>query len=100
APPHSTPFPATTDVSESHPFVISLRCALVAGLATINRLRAWRSTLGKAFDDVETGMAIFGNGGLREVARNERLEELLREEPACDRLLGLIAHQARRAASA
>jgi DNA-binding CsgD family transcriptional regulator len=97
--PHSTSFPATTDVSESLPFVVSLRCALVAGLATLHRLQAWRGTLGKAFDDVETGMAIFGTGGLREVARNERLGELLREEPARDRLLGLIAHQAQRAAA-
>ena len=79
--------------------VVSLRCALAAGLATLHRLRAWTSTLGQAFDDVETGMAIFGDGGLREVARNARLEELLGEEPARERLLELIARQARRAAA-
>jgi DNA-binding CsgD family transcriptional regulator len=90
---------AASDGSEALPFVVSLRCALVAGLATLHRLRAWRSTLGQAFGDVETGMAIFGNDGLSEVARNERLDELLREEPARDRLVGLIARQAGRAAA-
>lgn len=94
-----TPLPATTDGSEALPFVVSLRCALVAGLATLHRLRAWRNTLGQAFDDVETGMAIFGNDGLREVARNQRLDDLLREEPARDLLLDLIARQAARAAA-
>jgi DNA-binding CsgD family transcriptional regulator len=94
-----THLPATTDGSEAFPFVVSLRCALVAGLATLHRLRAWRSTLGEAFDDVETGMAIFGNDGLHEVARNERLDELLQEEPERDRLLDLIARQAGRAAA-
>jgi DNA-binding CsgD family transcriptional regulator len=93
------PFPATTDGSEALPFVISLRCALLAGLATLHRLRAWRSTLGQAFDDVETGMAIFGSDGLREVARNRRLDELLLEEPERDRLLDLIVRQAGRAAT-
>ena len=44
--------------------------------------RASRSALGQAFDGVETGMAIFGNGGRREVTRNACLEELLGEEPA------------------
>jgi DNA-binding CsgD family transcriptional regulator len=93
------PLSAATDGSEALPVVVSLRCALVAGLATLHRLRAWRSTLGQAFGDVETGMAIFGNDGLSEVARNERLDELLREEPARDRLFGLIARQAERAAA-
>jgi DNA-binding CsgD family transcriptional regulator len=91
--------PPTTDGSEAPPLVVSLRCALVAGLATLHRLRAWRGTLGHAFDDVETGMAIFGDHGLHEVARNERLDELLQEEPERDRLLELIARQAGRAAA-
>jgi DNA-binding CsgD family transcriptional regulator len=94
----ATPLPGATEGSEAHPVVVSLRCALVAGLATIDRLRTWRSTLGEAFDDVETGMAIFGSDGLRQVARNERLGELLREEPQSDQLLELIARQARRVA--
>lgn len=93
------PVTATTDGSEALPFVVSLRCALIAGLATLHRLRDWRSTLGQAFDDVETGMAIFGNDGLREVARNQRLDQLVQEEPARDRLLRLIARQAGRAAA-
>ncbi len=94
------PLPATIDGSEAIPVVVSLRCALVAGLATLHRLRAWRSTLGQAFDDVETGMAIFGSDGLREVARNGRLDELLREEPAREQLLNLIASAAEQAAAA
>src|SRR5688572_16139522 len=39
--------------------VVSLRCALAAGLATLHQLHAWRSALGQAFDAVDTGMAIF-----------------------------------------
>lgn len=91
--------PAMTDDSEAGLCVVSLRCALVAGLATLHRLHAWRNTLGQAFDDVETGMAIFGIDGLREVDRNARLDELIQEEPARDRLLDLIASLARRAAA-
>ena len=78
-------------------YLVSLRCALAAGLATLQRLRAWRSTLGQAFDDVGTGMAIFGSDGVRQVARNERWEELLEDEPDRDRLLELVARQARQA---
>jgi len=44
-------------------------------------------------------MAIFRTDGLGEVARNARLDELLQEEPARDRLLELILRQARRAAA-
>jgi len=91
------PLPPIRDGSEALVLVVSLRCALLAGLATLHRLRTWRSTLGQAFDDVETGMAIFGADRPREVARNERLDELLREEPARDRLHALIARQAQRA---
>jgi DNA-binding CsgD family transcriptional regulator len=92
------PLPAGTGGSETIVLVVSLRCALLAGLATLHRLEAWRGTLGQAFDDVETGMAIFGCDGMGEVARNARLDELVAEEPARDRLHALIAHQARRAA--
>jgi DNA-binding CsgD family transcriptional regulator len=90
--------PAIGDVPEALLSVVSLRCALAAGLAALHQLRSSRSTLGQAFDDVETGMAIFGNGGLREVARNARLTELLEEEPECDRLLELIGRHAGRTA--
>jgi DNA-binding CsgD family transcriptional regulator len=79
--------------------VVCLRCALSAGLRTLDRLEAWRSTLGQAFDDVDTGMAIFSNDGCREVARNARWDELLEEEPERDRLVELIARQARQAAA-
>ncbi|MFL5493018.1 MAG: response regulator transcription factor [Gemmatimonadales bacterium] len=91
--------PAIADGSEVFVLVVSLRCALRAGLATLHRLGTWRNTLGQAFDDVETGMAIFRADGLAEVARNARLDELLQEEPARDRLLELLLHQARRAAA-
>jgi DNA-binding CsgD family transcriptional regulator len=74
--------------------VVSLRCALTAGLATLQRLRAWRTTLGRAFDDVDTGMAILRSDGLHEVVRNARWEELVDEEPERRRLLDFIARQA------
>jgi DNA-binding CsgD family transcriptional regulator len=90
--------PVVTGAPQALLAVVCLRCALSAGLRTLDRLEAWRSTLGQAFDDVETGMAIFGDGGLVEVARNARMVELLEEEPARERLGELIAHQARRAA--
>ena len=92
-----SPLPAVAEAPEALFPVVSLRCALVAGLAALHQLRASRSALGQAFDGVETGMAIFGNGGRREVARNARLEELLGEEPARERLLEQIGRQAGRA---
>jgi DNA-binding CsgD family transcriptional regulator len=92
------PWSGGTDGSPAVVMVVSLRCALLAGLATLHRLETWRGTLGQAFDDVETGMAIFGCDGTGEVGRNARLDELLAEEPARDRLRELILHQARRAA--
>jgi DNA-binding CsgD family transcriptional regulator len=92
------PLPAIPDGSEDV-VLVSLRCALLAGLATLHQVEAWRSALGQAFDDVETGMAIFGTDGLGELARNARLDVLLQEEPARDRLLELILRQARRAAT-
>jgi DNA-binding CsgD family transcriptional regulator len=92
--------PPTADVSEALLPILSLRYALVAGLGSLQQLRSLRNTLGQAFDDVETGMAIFGDGGTREVGRNARLEELLNDEPDRDRLLDIIARQAARAATA
>lgn len=74
--------------------VVSLRCALAAGLATLHRLHAWSSTLGQAFDAADTGMAIFRSDGLLEVARNARWDELLAEEPERRRLLDLITRRA------
>jgi DNA-binding CsgD family transcriptional regulator len=74
--------------------VVSLRCALAAGLATLHQLHAWRSTLGQAFDSMDTGMAIFRSDGLVEVARNVRWDELLAEEPERRRLLDFITRQA------
>ena len=84
---------------EYHMAVVSLRCAFAAGLATLQRLHAWRTTLGQAFDDVETGMAVFGSDGRVEVARNARWDELLDEEAERDRLLRLVARRAARAAA-
>jgi DNA-binding CsgD family transcriptional regulator len=97
--PPSSPLPVVTGAPEALLPVVSLRCALAAGLRTLDRLEAWRSTLGQAFDEVDTGMAIFGNDGCREVARNARWDELLEEEPERDRLVELIARQARQAAA-
>ncbi len=91
--------PAVTGASQALLPVVCLRCALAAGLRTLDRLEGWRSTLGQAFDEVDTGMAIFGSDGCREVARNARWDELLEEEPERDRLVELIARQARQAAA-
>jgi DNA-binding CsgD family transcriptional regulator len=91
--------PVVTGAPQALLAVVCLRCALSAGLRTLDRLEAWRSTLGQAFDDVDTGMAIFSNDGCREVARNARWDELLEEEPERDRLVELIARQARQAAA-
>jgi hypothetical protein len=71
--PRSAILPAGGGGADTFMRVVSLRCALLAGLEALHRLERWRGTLGKAFDDVETGMAIFGDGGLVEVARNARL---------------------------
>ena len=91
--------PVVTHAPDALMPVVSLRCALAAGLRTLDRLAAWRSTLGQAFDDVDTGMAIFGNDGTRQVARNTRWDELVEEEPERDRLVELIQRQAREAAA-
>jgi DNA-binding CsgD family transcriptional regulator len=87
--------PVASGTSEALLPVVSLRCALAAGIGTLQRLEAWRTTLGEAFEEVETGMAIFGGDGLHEVTRNVRLDELLDQEPERDRLVELIARQAR-----
>ena len=91
----SSPLPVVTGIPDALLSVVSLRCALAAGLRTLDRLQAWRSTLGQSFDEVDTGMAVFGNDGLRQVARNTRWDELLDEEPERDRLVELVARQAR-----
>ncbi len=93
-----SPLPGTADAPESILPVVSLRCALVAGLSALHQLRSSRSTLGQLFDDVETGMAIFEYGGFREVARNACLEDLLADEPAREQLLELISRLAERPA--
>jgi DNA-binding CsgD family transcriptional regulator len=79
--------------------LLSLRCALGAGLATLGRLRAWRATLSQAFDGVDTGMAVFTGDGQRDVVRNERWGEMLGDEPDRRQLRDLIASQAAGAAA-
>jgi len=80
--------------AEAHLPVVSLRCALAAGLSMLHRLHGWRSTLGQVCDDVNAGMAVFRANELREIARNGRWTELLEEEPKRDHLLDLITRQA------
>jgi DNA-binding CsgD family transcriptional regulator len=92
--------PTPADAAEAPLPILSLRCALVAGLGSLQQLRSLRTTLGQAFDDVETGMAIFGDSGAREVGRNARLDELLSEEPDRQGLLAKVTQQAARAAGA
>jgi DNA-binding NarL/FixJ family response regulator len=85
-------------VVSADPTLVSLRCALDAGLASLERLRAWRGTLGQAFDGVDTGMAILTADGRREVARNARWDRLLLAEPDRERLRAAIVREAARAA--
>ena len=80
--------------------VVSLRCALAAGLATIARLQVCRSTLGQAFDDVDTAMAIYRSDDHREVARNRQWTAILVAEPESDRLVELVARRVRELAAA
>jgi DNA-binding CsgD family transcriptional regulator len=82
--------PPLQAADEDCPPVVSMRRALAAGLAMLRRLDQWRSTLGQVCDDVNTGMAIFRQDGVREVARNARWDELLDEESERNRLLQLI----------
>lgn len=86
--------PPLVVASEDCLAVVSMRCALAAGLAILHRLNDWRSTLAQVCDDVNAGMAIFRRDGLREVTRNSRWDELLDEEPERDWLLQLITRQA------
>jgi DNA-binding CsgD family transcriptional regulator len=79
--------------------VVSLRRALAAGLATLQRLQIWRSMLAQVCDDADTGVAIFRSDGLREMARNARWKEMLAAEPERDRLLELVTRQAGHAAA-
>jgi DNA-binding CsgD family transcriptional regulator len=74
--------------------VLTLRCGLAAGVATLHRLRTWRSAMGQAFDDVDTGMAVLAESDQRELARNACLAELLDEEPDRVRLQESIRRQA------
>jgi len=92
--------PSTADFPDALLLVVSLRCALSVGLATFGRLQMCRSTLGQAFDDVETGMAIYRNEDHREVARNARWTAILVAEPERDRLVELIGRRVRQAAGA
>jgi DNA-binding CsgD family transcriptional regulator len=80
-------------LAEGHLALASMRCALAAGLTMLNKLHAWRSTLGQVCDDVNAGMAIFGENGRRETVRNERWSELLDEEPRRERLVEVVTHQ-------
>ena len=75
--------------------LVSMRCALASGLATLHRLRAWRITLEQLCDDMNAGLAIFRPTGPSEGARNTRWRELLEEEPERGRLLELITRQVR-----
>jgi DNA-binding CsgD family transcriptional regulator len=73
--------------------LMSMRCALASGLATIRLMHEWRGTLGRVCDDLNAGLAIFRHDGVREVARNTRWSELVDEEPERTRLLELIRRQ-------
>ncbi len=86
--------PQVTAASEECLPVVSMRCALAAGLAILRRLDQWLSMLGHVCDDVNAGMAIFRREGLQQVVRNERWDELLDDEPQRDRLRELITRQA------
>jgi DNA-binding NarL/FixJ family response regulator len=81
------------------PLLLSLRCALDAGLASLDRVHTWRRTLGRAFDGMDIGMAIVSGEGVREVVRNARWDQVLLEEPGRDRLRAIIARQVAAAAA-
>jgi DNA-binding NarL/FixJ family response regulator len=85
--------------SENSLPLMSMRCALAAGIATVQRLHNWRSTLGQVCDDVSAGMAILRRDGLRIIARNALWNQLLGDEPERDRLLEVITRQAGHTAS-
>ena len=52
--------------------LLSMRCALASGLATLHMMHEWRTTLGRVCDHLDGGLAIFRHDGVREVARNAR----------------------------
>ena len=79
--------------------LMSMRCALAAGISTVRRLHDWQSTLGQVCEDVSAGMAILRRDGLRTIARNALWNELLDDEPERDRLLEVITRQAGHTAS-
>ena len=92
--------PPTADVPDALLPVVSLRCALAAGIAALARLQVCWSTLGRAFDDLDTGMAIYRSDDQREVARNARWTALLVAEPERDRLVEQVGRRVRQAAAA
>jgi DNA-binding CsgD family transcriptional regulator len=85
--------PSVAAASEDFLPLMSMRCALTSGLAMLQRMRDWSTTLGQVCDDMNAGLAIFRRDGLREVARNTRWSELVDEEPERVRLLELIRRQ-------
>jgi DNA-binding NarL/FixJ family response regulator len=91
--------PPTADVPDALLPVVSLRCALAAGVAALARLQVCCSMLGQAFDEVDTGMAIYRSDDQREVARNARWTALLVAEPERDRLVERVARRVRQAAA-
>jgi DNA-binding CsgD family transcriptional regulator len=86
--------PRVTAASEECLPLVTMRCALAAGLAILRRLEEWLSMLGHVCDDVNAGMAIFRREGLEQVVRNERWDELLDDEPQREQLRELITRQA------
>jgi DNA-binding CsgD family transcriptional regulator len=92
--------PPTADVPDALLPVVSLRCALAAGLAALARLQVCWSTLGRAFDDLDTGMAIYRSDDQREVVRNARWTALLVAEPERARLVEQVGRRVRQAAAA
>jgi DNA-binding CsgD family transcriptional regulator len=96
--PHGTPpgslLPQVMVETEECLPVVSMRCALAAGLTILRRMDECLRMLGQVCDDVNAGMAIFRCEGLQEVVRNERWDELLDDEPQCDQLRELITRQA------
>lgn len=99
AKPAGAALPPLVASSEDRLPVVSMRCALAAGLSLLHGLHACRETIGDVCDDVNAGMAIFMSDGIREMAPNARWKELLQEEPERDRLLELIRRQAGRTAA-
>ena len=83
-------FPSVAGDAENGLPLLSMRCALVFGLALLHRMCGWRRTLEEVCDDMNAGLAVFRRDGLTEAGRNTRWSELVEEEPERDRLLELI----------